>query len=136
MTSEALAETSLVRPWLSIIGIGEDGIAGLGGEAQRHISDAEFVFGGRRHLALASPLIKGKPCPWPSPFDAAIGELTKLRGSRVCVLASGDPFLHGVGATIARQIGADEMHVIPSPSAFSLAAARLGWSLAETETVS
>ena len=136
MASEARAETAFVRPWLSIVGIGEDGIAGLGSEAQRHISDAEFVFGGKRHLVLAAALIKGKSCPWPSPFDAAISELTKLRGSSVCVLASGDPFLHGVGATIARQIGAAEMHVIPAPSAFSLAAARLGWPLAGTETVS
>jgi precorrin-6B C5,15-methyltransferase / cobalt-precorrin-6B C5,C15-methyltransferase len=136
MASEARAEAALVRPWLSIVGIGEDGVAGLGSEAQRHISDAEFVFGGKRHLVLAAPLIKGKPCPWPSPFDAALGELTKLRGLRVCVLASGDPFLHGVGATIARQVGAAEMHVIPAPSALSLAAARLGWPLAGIETLS
>jgi precorrin-6B C5,15-methyltransferase / cobalt-precorrin-6B C5,C15-methyltransferase len=136
MASEARAKGALHRPWLSIVGIGEDGIAGLGEKAQRHISDAEFVFGGKRHLALAAPLIKGKACSWPSPFDTALGELIRLRGARVCVLASGDPFLHGVGATIARQIGTDEMHVVSAPSAFSLAAARLGWPLAGIETVS
>ncbi len=63
-------------------------------------------------------------------------DLTALRGRRVCVLASGDPFLHGVGATIARLVPATEMTVFPAPSAFSLAAARLGWPLAEIETVS
>lgn len=136
MVSEARAEIALNRPWLSIVGVGEDGVAGLGSEAQRQISEAEFVFGGKRHLALAASLIKGEERPWPSTFDAALVELTKLRGSRVCVLASGDPFLHGVGVTIARQIGADEMHVLPAPSAFSLAAARLGWPLAAIETVS
>lgn len=136
MASEARLEIALSRPWLSIVGIGEDGAAGLGENARRRIANAEFVFGGRRHLALAASLIKGKICPWPSPFDAALGELTRLRGARVCVLASGDPFLHGVGATIARQIGAAEMEVFPAASAFSLAAARLGWPLAEIATVS
>lgn len=124
------------RPWLSIVGIGEDGPAGLGIEAQRLISEAEFVFGGKRHLGLAAPLIKGEQRPWPSPFDAALNELTSLEGRNVCVLASGDPFLHGVGVTITRRIPAEEILVIPAPSAFSLAAARLGWPLTAIETVS
>lgn len=136
MASEARLKTVPARPWLSVVGIGEDGIAGLGSAAQRLISDAEFVFGGRRHLALATPLIKGEQRPWPSPFDTAVGELVSLEGRRVCVLASGDPFLHGVGATIARRIAAEEIFVVPAPSAFSLAAARLGWPLAAIETVS
>ena len=85
---------------------------------------------------LPATLIKGEARTWPSPFDAAMRDLRALRGRRVCVLASGDPFLHGVGATIARLVPADEIAVIPAPSAFSLAAARLGWPLAEIETVS
>ncbi len=52
------------------------------------------------------------------------------------MLASGDPFLYGVGATLLRRIAAHEMHTIPAPSAFSLAAARLGWPLQETACVS
>jgi precorrin-6Y C5,15-methyltransferase (decarboxylating) len=63
-------------------------------------------------------------------------DLIALAGRRVCVLASGDPFLHGVGATIARRLPAGEMTVIPGPSAFGLAAARLGWPLHAVETVS
>ena len=136
MASELQLEGAPRRPWLSIVGIGEDGVAGLGSEAQRHISEAEFVFGGKRHLALAASLIKGKMRPWPSPFDMAVGDLVALHGHRVCVLASGDPFLHGVGATIAHRIPAEEITVVPAPSAFSLAAAKLGWPLAEIETVS
>ncbi|MDW6020552.1 precorrin-6y C5,15-methyltransferase (decarboxylating) subunit CbiE [Mesorhizobium sp. BAC0120] len=136
MASELRLETASRRPWLSIVGIGEDGVAGLGSEAQRRVSEAEFVFGGKRHLALAASLIKGEARPWPSPFDTALGDLVALSGRRTCVLASGDPFLHGVGATIARRIAAEEIHVIPAPSAFSLAAARLGWPLAEVEAVS
>jgi precorrin-6B C5,15-methyltransferase / cobalt-precorrin-6B C5,C15-methyltransferase len=136
MTPELRRDAALGRPWLSIVGIGEDGVAGLGSEAQRLVSAAEFVFGGKRHLAIAAPLIKGEARPWPSPFDIALNELMALRGARVCVLASGDPFLHGVGATIARVVATAEIETVPAPSAFSLAASRLGWPLQDIETVS
>jgi precorrin-6Y C5,15-methyltransferase (decarboxylating) len=123
-------------PWLAVVGIGEDGVAGLGDEAKRRIAEAEFVFGGARHLALAADLIQGEARPWPTPFDSAMRAVLAQRGKEVCVLASGDPFLHGVGVTLARQIPVAEMHVIPAPSSFSLAASRLGWALQEVETVS
>ncbi|ESX43358.1 bifunctional cobalt-precorrin-7 (C(5))-methyltransferase/cobalt-precorrin-6B (C(15))-methyltransferase [Mesorhizobium sp. C416B] len=122
--------------WLAIVGIGEDGLAGLGDEAKRLIAEAEIVFGGKRHLALVASLIKGEQRPWPVPFDAGIADVLELAGRRVCVLASGDPFFHGVGATLARKVKPEEMHVIPAPSAISLAAARLGWALQDIETVS
>jgi len=122
--------------WLTVIGIGEDGVAGLGDRAKRRIADAEIVFGGKRHLALARNLITGEALAWPSPFDTAMADVVAQRDRRVCVLASGDPFLHGVGVTLARHIAVDEMLVIPAPSAFSLAAARLGWALQDIETVS
>ena len=124
------------QKWLTVVGIGEDGAAGLGDEAKRLIAEAEIVFGGKRHLALAASLIKGEALPWPSPFDTAMADVVAQRGKRVCVLASGDPFLHGVGVTLARHVAADEMLVLPAPSAFSLAAARLGWALQDIETVS
>jgi precorrin-6B C5,15-methyltransferase / cobalt-precorrin-6B C5,C15-methyltransferase len=136
MTPELRRDAALRRPWLSIVGIGEDGVAGLGSEAQRLVREAEFVFGGKRHLALAAPLIKGEARPWPSPFDTSLNELTALRGAKVCVLASGDPFLHGVGATITHAVAADEIETVPTPSAFSLAASRLGWPQQDIETVS
>ncbi|MER9455475.1 precorrin-6y C5,15-methyltransferase (decarboxylating) subunit CbiE [Mesorhizobium sp. M0478] len=122
--------------WLTVIGIGEDGLAGLGDEAKRQIADAETVFGGKRHLALVASLIKGEQRPWPAPFDAGMADVLALAGRRVCVLASGDPFFHGVGATLARKVKPEEMHVIPAPSAISLAAARLGWALQDIETIS
>ncbi len=124
------------RRWLSIVGIGEDGVAGLSAGARDLIANAEIVFGGARHLALAAPLICGQSKPWPSPFSRAVGEVLGMRGRRVCVLASGDPFFYGVGATLAAHIPPEEMHVVPAPSAFSLAAARMGWALPETVLVS
>ena len=92
------------------------------------------MFGGRRHLALAAPAITGTAMPWPSPFD--IGEVLAHRGRPVCVLASGDPFHYGVGPLLARAVPIDEIIALPAPSAFSLAAARLGWPLAETVLLS
>jgi precorrin-6Y C5,15-methyltransferase (decarboxylating) len=130
------AEHQSRSAWLSIIGIGEDGVAGLGDEAKRRIAQAEFVFGGKRHLELAHSLTKGALSPWPTPFDAEMRDVLALTGKKVCVLASGDPFLHGVGVTLARKVPVGEMHVIPAPSSFSLAAARLGWALQNVETIS
>ena len=65
-----------------------------------------------------------------------MGEVVALRGRKVCVLASGDPFNHGVGATLARHVEPSEMDVHPAPSAVALAAARLGWALQDVETIS
>ena len=122
--------------WLAIVGIGEDGVDGLTPAARRLIEGAEVVFGGKRHLALAAPLIRGAVRRWPSPFDRAVEDVLAHRGRPVCVLASGDPFHYGVGPLLARAVPADEIVAVPAPSAFSLAAARLGWPLADTALLS
>jgi precorrin-6Y C5,15-methyltransferase (decarboxylating) len=131
-----MAETAAPWRWLSIVGIGEDGIDGLSPVACDLVRGAEIVFGGRRHLALAAALIRGAARPWPSPFEQAAGQVLAERPRQVCVLASGDPFVYGVGAVLARHVDAAEIIAVPAPSAFSLAAARLGWPLAETATIS
>jgi precorrin-6B C5,15-methyltransferase / cobalt-precorrin-6B C5,C15-methyltransferase len=129
-------ETAASARWLSIVGIGEDGVEGLSATARGLIGAAEIVFGGRRHLALAAPLIRGASRPWPSPFDGADDEVLQHRGRQVCVLASGDPFHYGIGAVLTRKIDPRETNVVPAPSAFSLAAARLGWPLPYTVLLS
>ena len=119
-----------------MVGLGENGLAGLGAEAKQAIATASVVFGGARHLALAGDLITGRAEAWLSPFERSMEAVAALRGTPVTVLASGDPFLHGVGVTLARRIDPAEMHVIPAPSAFSLAAVRLGWALQHTVCLS
>jgi precorrin-6B C5,15-methyltransferase / cobalt-precorrin-6B C5,C15-methyltransferase len=131
-----MRDTAVSPRWLSIVGIGEDGVEGLSAAARGLVGAAEIVFGGRRHLGLAASLIRGAARPWPSPFDGAADEVMNYRGRQVCVLASGDPFHYGVGTVLARKIDAREMIVMPAPSAFSLAAARLGWSLSQTVLLS
>jgi precorrin-6Y C5,15-methyltransferase (decarboxylating) len=114
--------------WLSLIGIGEDGIAALSPAARTLLAQAHLVVGGTRHLALAGPLA-AETMTWPSPLASAIPEILARRGSPVCVLASGDPFFYGVGTLLGAHVKPQEMQCFPAPSAFSLAAARLNWSL-------
>jgi precorrin-6Y C5,15-methyltransferase (decarboxylating) len=115
----------MADPWLTIIGIGEDGLAGLSEASRKALSKAETVFGGERHLALADVGRRGRA--WPVPFDADI--VLSCRGRPTAVLASGDPFWHGAGASLAEKLGSDEWIAYPVPSTFSLVAARLGWRL-------
>jgi precorrin-6Y C5,15-methyltransferase (decarboxylating) len=121
-------------PWLTVVGIGEDGPAGLGEAARAAVSNARTLFGGRRHLDLAAGNGQER-IAWPSPFSEAIEMVLARRGTPVCVLASGDPMWFGIGATLARMIPADELMVFPAPSSFQLAAARLGWPLQDVATL-
>ncbi|MGG6266138.1 precorrin-6y C5,15-methyltransferase (decarboxylating) subunit CbiE [Leptolyngbya sp. AN03gr2] len=121
--------------WLSIVGIGEDGLEGVAPIGRSLIDQAEILVGGDRHLAMlpndSRPRIR-----WSSPIEDSIQKLLSYRGQAVCVLASGDPMCYGIGVTLIRRITIDEMTLVPAPSAFSLACSRLGWSLSEVETLS
>jgi len=121
--------------WLSIVGIGEDGVEGLSTVARQLVGSAELVVGGARHLELANELIRGRRLAWPSPIGDAFPEIARYRGRPVAVLASGDPFHFGVGKQIAAFVPADEFVCLPRPSAFSLAAARMGWALQDVSLV-
>jgi len=118
----------VAEPWLTIIGIGEDGLAGLSEASRNALQCAETVFGGERHLKLAG--VDGRGKPWPVPFDTAC--VLSRRGRPTAVLTSGDPFWHGAGGSLAAQLSPDEWIAHPAPSTFSLAAARLGWPLENT----
>ncbi|SDP92268.1 precorrin-6Y C5,15-methyltransferase (decarboxylating) [Rhodoferax sp. OV413] len=115
----------MAERWLSIIGLGEDGLAGLSATSRAALDAASIVFGGPRHLALAQVGARGRA--WPVPFDVA--PVLALRGQAVAVLASGDPFWFGAGGSLAAHLAAGEWMAYPAPSTFALAAARLGWRL-------
>ncbi|REF67576.1 MULTISPECIES: precorrin-6y C5,15-methyltransferase (decarboxylating) subunit CbiE [Paracoccus] len=116
------------EPWLSIIGIQEDGLAGLPPASRDALDRAEIVFGAPRHLDLAG-IAGPRGREWPVPFDLA--PLLALRGQGVAALVSGDPFWHGAGGSIAAVLDPGEWRAFPAPGTFSLAAARLGWRLEE-----
>jgi precorrin-6Y C5,15-methyltransferase (decarboxylating) len=120
--------------WLHIVGIGEDGLDGLVPAARAVVQSAEVIIGGDRHHQLAG-FVSAKRLKWPSPFDALIAQLQALRGKRVVVLATGDPLWFSVGARIGRSIDPSEITYYPQISAFQLASARMGWSMADVETL-
>ncbi|WP_306113192.1 MULTISPECIES: precorrin-6y C5,15-methyltransferase (decarboxylating) subunit CbiE [unclassified Roseovarius] len=118
----------MADPWLTIIGIGEDGPAGLSDASRDALARAEIIFGGPRHLELVGAGDKGRP--WPVPFS--VDPVLALAGRKVVVLASGDPFWHGAGGSLAAHLPAESWRALPAPSVFSLAAARMGWRIEET----
>lgn len=132
----AAAKLPVSRPWLAIVGIGEDGVEGLTGPARALIESAALVVGGARHLALADAFIRGDRLAWPSPISDAFPALLARRGQSVTVLASGDPYCFGIGTTLSRLVPVAETICVPAPSAFSLACARLGWALQDVTTIS
>ncbi len=123
-----------MSPWLTVVGIGEDGFKGLGRNARHALLRASRIIGGQRQLDLLPVCIRGERALWPSPFS--LEPVLAQRGEAVCVLASGDPMLYGVGASLARHVPADELLILPAPSSVSLAAARLGWPLQDVVTLS
>jgi precorrin-6Y C5,15-methyltransferase (decarboxylating) len=124
----------MTRPWLAIIGINEDGA--LAPEASALLARATLVVGGARHLALAAPLIQGALHPWRSPIEDTIPAILARRPAPVAVLASGDPLWFGAATMLLRHVPLAETRIIPAPSSFALAAARLGWPLQHTACLS
>ncbi|MFQ5437677.1 MAG: precorrin-6y C5,15-methyltransferase (decarboxylating) subunit CbiE [Paracoccaceae bacterium] len=124
----------MTKPWLHIVGIGEDGLDGLTPATRAVVEAAEVIVGGERHHGL-SAIVSAQRVAWPSPFDALIGRLAEFKGRRVVVLATGDPLWYSVGSRIGRTIEPSEITYHPQVGAFQLAAARMGWSMADLETL-
>jgi precorrin-6B C5,15-methyltransferase / cobalt-precorrin-6B C5,C15-methyltransferase len=125
-----------MHKWLSVVGIGEDGLSGLSSIALSLLDRSKIVVGGARHLAMLPTDDTREKLVWASPLQTTVDRIISRRPEAVCVLASGDPMCHGIGVTLSRRIPIAEMTVIPAASAFSLACARLGWPLADVETFS
>lgn len=121
--------------WLHIVGIGDDGLAGLSPAARAVIDRAEVLVGGGRHLAMVRNSAAER-LSWATPLQSTLPEIEARRGRRVVVLASGDPMWFGVGVKLARHFKPEEMTVLPHAGALSLAAARLGWSLGDSAAIS
>lgn len=118
-------------PWLTIIGLGEDGPEGLSSASLKLLSEAEIVMGAKRHLSLL-PDLAAECVEWPVPFSDGLPLLMSFKGRKTVALASGDPFWHGAGSSITKALSSDEWQAFPGLSTMSLAAARLGWPLEST----
>lgn len=116
--------------WLTIVGIGEDGLSALSDEAHMALAGAEAIFGGERHLSMLGSS-RAEQFVWTTPFSDNLEAIEAWEDRRVVVLASGDPMWFGVGAILVKRFGSEAVTIMPGLSAFQLAAARLGWALAE-----
>lgn len=125
-----------MQTWLSVVGIGEDGLEGLTPVGRSLLAQARVIVGGARHLAWLPPDDSRDQLLWSSPIHDSVQKIIQRRGQPVCVLASGDPMCYGIGVTLTRAVPRGEITIVPAPSAFSLACARLGWPLAEVDTLS
>ena len=124
-----------MKPWLTVVGMGDDGPDGLAPAARAVVEQAPVVVGGRRHLDLLGPGERER-IPWPQPFSAFGETLEGLRGRAVCVLTSGDPTCYGIGSILVKRFGLEAVRIVPAPSAFSLARARLGWAAQAVQALS
>ncbi len=127
---------------LLVIGMGEDGLEGLSLKATRALFAADAIFTSQRLAKLLPEELRERARIWPSPFSAMEEEIAALRaqGRKVAVVASGNPFFHGVGALLARRAAqrgeAWDGQAFCAPSSFSLACARLGWAQQEVRCIS
>lgn len=121
-------------PWLTIVGLGEDGPDGLTPASLKALDQAKTIVGPARHLGLL-PDLNAKIIEWPVPFSDGLAILDQLRGTPTVVLASGDPFWFGAGSVIARHLRPGEWRALPNLSVFAQAAAKLGWPLETTQCV-
>jgi precorrin-6B C5,15-methyltransferase / cobalt-precorrin-6B C5,C15-methyltransferase len=120
--------------WLTIIGMGEDGYDGLSAAARLAVETTSLVIGSERLLGMLPPSKTGR-MEWPQPFSAVVDMIKPLRGRSTVILATGDPMNYGVARKLLEFIPFEEMRIIPHLSAFSLAAARMGWSLPDCDTL-
>jgi precorrin-6Y C5,15-methyltransferase (decarboxylating) len=121
---------------IAVVGIGADGWNGLGERARAEVRAANVLLGGPRQLDLVPDDVAEK-VPWPSPLLPHLdATLATHSGRRICVLASGDPLLSGIGSTLVRRLGAARLRILPGVSSVTLARARLGWAAEDVDVVS
>lgn len=119
-----------------VVGIGADGMAGLADTSRAELRGARTIYGSRRQLDLLDDTVSAPRREWPSPMLPALQALPVDAGDDIHVVASGDPLLHGIGGTLIRLHGPDRVRVLPHVSSVTLACARMGWNVHDTEVIS
>jgi precorrin-6Y C5,15-methyltransferase (decarboxylating) len=119
-----------------VVGIGADGMTGLSTASRTELSRATVIYGSQRQLELLDGSVSARRRAWPSPLLPALRTLLDDAGGDVHVIASGDPLLHGIGNSLIRLYGSDRVAVLPHVSSVTLACARVGWAVQDTEIIS
>jgi precorrin-6B C5,15-methyltransferase / cobalt-precorrin-6B C5,C15-methyltransferase len=121
----SLASTSDLPAQITVVGIGAGGWRSLTEDARNTLTAATAIAGSPRQLALL-PELAARRVPLPSPLLPNLDELVQ-QNPGLCILASGDPTLHGIGATLTGRLGVAAVRILPGVSSVALACARLGW---------
>ncbi|UMY54521.1 MULTISPECIES: bifunctional cobalt-precorrin-7 (C(5))-methyltransferase/cobalt-precorrin-6B (C(15))-methyltransferase [Paenibacillus] len=122
---------------IRVIGIGENGAAGLSQETLEQIERADLLVGGERQLGFFKAAA-GEKRTLKSGLSAVVEELGRLREDKdIVVLASGDPLFFGIAGYLSAKLGAEHLDIMPHLSSVQLAFARLGesWQDAVLESV-
>jgi precorrin-6B C5,15-methyltransferase / cobalt-precorrin-6B C5,C15-methyltransferase len=110
---------------LAVVGVGLEGPAGMSPRGRRLLEAAQVVVGNPRHLELISSL-NGRGRPWTGSTESLVAMLAGQDVTQTVLLATGDPNLFGIGATLIRLHGPGAVEVEPAVSSFQLALARAG----------
>jgi precorrin-6Y C5,15-methyltransferase (decarboxylating) len=109
---------------IHIIGIGDDGLAGVTDAARHLLEQADLIIGSKQALELLPPL-KAQRLLVGDSFDEALQRLSRSTAERVVVLASGDPLFYGVARYLCAKLGKERFEVLPHVSSMQLAFARV-----------
>jgi precorrin-6Y C5,15-methyltransferase (decarboxylating) len=111
-----------------IVGILDDGWAGLSDAARTALAGAGLVIGAGRTLDLVRPHLSAG-CK-AQDMDGALGCVpgwiaeARAAGKTVAVLATGDPLCHGIAAFLLDKLGRAGIEILPAPSTLQIAFAR------------
>ncbi|MEN6493934.1 MAG: precorrin-6y C5,15-methyltransferase (decarboxylating) subunit CbiE [Thermoguttaceae bacterium] len=107
-----------------IVGVGEDGVAGLTDRARKLVEGADLLVGEPQALALVSDLAKERLVVGPN-LDEAVKRIESASTKRIVVLAVGDPLFYGVARYLCDKLGKERFEVVPHVSSMQLAFARV-----------
>src|SRR4051794_1077354 len=113
------------RSKLVIVGIGDDGLAGLTDSARRVLATSDLILGAASIVSLLADLPARKVVLDPD-MTEALRQVREALGARNPVLASsGDPLFYGVARYLCDRLGKESFEVLPHVSSMQLAFARV-----------
>jgi precorrin-6B C5,15-methyltransferase / cobalt-precorrin-6B C5,C15-methyltransferase len=108
-----------------IIGIGNDGAAGLAGRSRELLAHADLILGSDSALNLL-PEFKSRHVHIGADLHDIIETIKNGLGKKkMVVIATGDPLFYGVARFLCDRIGKDHFEVVPHVSSMQLAFARV-----------
>ncbi|MEM6329665.1 MAG: precorrin-6y C5,15-methyltransferase (decarboxylating) subunit CbiE [Planctomycetota bacterium] len=110
---------------ISIIGLGDDGLASAPEPVRRHVEAAELLFGNERALALTPASYAGERVTLSGDLDELATQLESAGDRPAVMLVFGDPMFYGLARYVTERLGKDRFQVIPHVSSMQLAFARV-----------